>query len=74
MALEDIGLLSQDTDPGSTTLVDALNCFNDMSRLEMHWTVRHRWPAGVRFAFNCYRHWAQLLFCQPGYELVIILV
>ena len=27
----------------------------------MMWTVRHCWPAGARFAFNCYRHWAQLL-------------
>ena len=32
----------------------------------MLWTVRHRWPAGARFAFNCYKHWAQLLLRQPG--------
>ena len=39
----------------------------------MLWTVRHRWPAGERFAFNCYRHWAQLLLCQPGEPPVTIL-
>ena len=39
----------------------------------MLWTVRHRWPAGARFAFNCYRHWAQLLLCQPAELPVTIL-
>ena len=37
------------------------------------WNVRHRWPAGARFAFNCYRHWAQLLLRHPGEPPVIIL-
>ena len=32
----------------------------------MLWTVQHCWPAGARFAFNFYRHWAQLLLRQPG--------
>ena len=27
--------------------------------------MRHRWPVGVRFAFNFYMHWAQLLLRQP---------
>ena len=31
----------------------------------MLWTVPHRWPVGARFTFNCYKHWAQLLVCQP---------
>ena len=39
----------------------------------MLWTVRHRWPVGARFAFNCYRHWAQFLLCQPGEPPVTIL-
>ena len=30
----------------------------------MMWTVRHCWPVKVRFAFNCYMHWAHLLICQ----------
>ena len=32
----------------------------------MLWRVRHRWSAGAQFAINCYKNWAQLLFCQPG--------
>ena len=27
----------------------------------MLWTVRHLWPSGARFAFNCYRHWSTLI-------------
>ena len=45
-------------DPSGTTLVDACNGFNELSRLAIMWTVRHRWPAGAR-----YRHWEQLLLC-----------
>ena len=40
----------------------------------MLWTVRHRWPDGARFAFNYYKHWAQLLLCQPGELPVTILI
>ena len=36
----------------------------------MMWNVRHCWAEGERFAFNCYRHWAQLLICQPRYPPV----
>ena len=32
----------------------------------MLWTVRHLWAAGSRFAFNCYRHSAQLLVRREG--------
>ena len=39
----------------------------------MMWTVRYRWPAGARFAFNCYRRWVQLLLLQPGQPPVTIL-
>ena len=39
----------------------------------MMWTVWHRWPAGARFVFNCYRRWAQLLLRQPGEPRVTIL-
>ena len=40
----------------------------------MIWTVRHRWTAGVRFAFNCYKHWAQPLLCHLGESIVTILI
>ena len=73
MVLEATGLLTQDAEPGGKTIVDSCNGFNELIRLEMLWTVRHRWPEGTRFAFNCYRHWAQLLLRQPGNVTVILL-
>ena len=27
----------------------------------MLWAVRHEWPSGARFTYNCYRHWATLV-------------
>ena len=65
--------LSQDADPSRTTLVDARNGLNELSRLAIMWTVQHRWPVGARFAFNCYRHWAQILLLQLGGVPVTIL-
>ena len=35
LALEATGLLTQDAESGSTTIVDALNGFNDLIRLAM---------------------------------------
>ena len=58
--------LTQDEEPSRTTLVDARNGFNDLSHFPMLWNLQHCWLAGARFAFNCYRHWAQLLLHQPG--------
>ena len=55
LALEFTGILDQDVELGGTTPVDDRNGFNDLSRLGMLWKVRHRWPEGARFAFNCYR-------------------
>ena len=48
-------------DVNVTLLVDARNGFNELGRKTMLWTVRHLWAAGARFAFNCYRHSAQLI-------------
>ena len=72
-ALEALAFITQEAEPRGTTLVDACNVFNELSHLAMIWTVRHRWPAGARLAFNCYKHWAQLLLCQPGEPPVKIL-
>ena len=66
MALGALEFITQDEEPSGKTLFDAHNGFSDMSRLKMMWTVRHHWPAGARFAFNCYSNWAQLLLCHPG--------
>ena len=72
-AQEVLEFLTQDAEPIGTTLVDSCNGFNELSRLAMLWTVRHRWPAGARFSFNCYKHWAQLILHQPGEPPVTIL-
>ena len=72
-ALGAIEFLIRDAELSRTTLVDACNGFNEMSCLEMLWTVRYRWPAGARSAFNCYRHWAQLLILHLEEPPVTIL-
>ena len=46
-ALEALEFLTQEAEPSGTTLVDARNGFNKLSRLAMLWTVQHRWPAGA---------------------------
>ena len=65
--------LTQEAEPSGTLLVDVCNGFNELSRLAMLWTVRHRWSVGARFAFNCYMHWAQLILRQTGEPPVTIL-
>ena len=65
---------TQDVEPSGSTLPYACNGFNKFSRLAMLCTVWHRWPEGVRFVVNCYRHWAQLLLRQPGEKPVTILI
>lgn len=60
-------------DPFGMTCIDARNGFNELSRKAMLWTVRHRWPIGSRFAFNCYRHSAQLVLRRDGDECEILL-
>ena len=50
--LEALEFLTQDAEPSGMTLVDSRNGFNELSRLAMLWTVRHRWTAGAKFAFN----------------------
>ena len=74
MELEETGLLNQDAELGGTALIDACNGFNKLSRLSMLWIVRQHWSAGARFAFNCYRNWAQLLLRQPGDAPFILLI
>ena len=73
LVLKFTGLLTQDSEPAGTILVDAYNGYNKLSRLLMLWVVRHRCQAGARFAFNCFRHWSQLLFCKPSDAPVILL-
>ena len=32
----------------------------------MLWAVRHKWPSGAHFTFNCYCHWATLVVRDTG--------
>ena len=41
-ALEALEFLTQEAEPSGAMLVDARNGFNEMSRLAMLWTIRHR--------------------------------
>ena len=43
-------------------LVDPANGFNMLSQLGMIWTLWHHCPRLLRFAFNCYRHQARLVY------------
>ena len=52
---------NHDTDDWGFILVDAKNAFNELNIYTMLWTVRHLWPSGCRFVFNCYSHWSTLI-------------
>ena len=39
---------------------------------EMQWAIRHEWPSGARFCFNCYQHHALLVNHEAKEESVII--
>ena len=43
-------------------LIDARNAFNENNHKDILWAVRSDWPSGARFAFNCYRRWATIVF------------
>ena len=58
--LNEAWMEKEEEDDWGVLLVDARNAFNEGNRMRMLWTVRHRWPEGARFAFNCYRHWSIL--------------
>ena len=32
----------------------------------MLWAIRHEWPSGAQFTFNCCRHWATLVVRDTG--------
>ena len=46
--------------------IDSWNAFNEDNRTEMLLYVRHEWPSGSQFTFNCYRHWATLVVRDMG--------
>ena len=58
---------------GGFLIGDADNGFNELSRFQMLWTIRHEWPAGAWFAFNCYKHWCILMVREPGGSHFVII-
>jgi hypothetical protein len=46
--------------------IDARNAFNKLNRTVLLRTVRHEWPSGARFTFNCYKHWTILVIRGNG--------
>ena len=42
-------------------LIDARNAFNEENRTAIVWSVRHEYPRGTQFTFNCYCQWDTLL-------------
>ena len=48
-------------------LIDARNLFNEENQTAMLWGVRHEWPSGAQFTFNCYCRWATLVVRDTGY-------
>ena len=47
-------------------LIYVRNAFNEENRTAMLWAVRHEWPSGAQFTFNCYCHWATLVVWYTG--------
>ena len=37
-------------------LIDAQNTFIEENRTAVLWAIRHVWPSGAQFTFNCYCH------------------
>ena len=55
-------------------LADARNAFNTGNRFAFLWTVRHLWPSGARFAFNCYRHWSIMVVRTTGNTTMAVII
>ena len=62
------GALRPEDNLSRCLMADASNGFNKLSRIAMLWMVTHRWLSASMFAFNCYRHYLQLLIRLPGYQ------
>ena len=64
--------MSDDVERKGFFIIDAENGFNEGSRILSLWVIRHEWPAGARFVFNCYRHQALLFVRNPNGKPYII--
>jgi hypothetical protein len=71
-AIEELWKQHEEEEEWGFLLVDASNAFNELNRTAMLWTIRHEWPSGARFAFNCYRHWATLVIRGKGGSMALL--
>jgi hypothetical protein len=60
-AMQNLWELHQGDEDWGFLLIDAKNAFNEQNETVMLWAVRHEWPSGARFAFNCHRHCSTLV-------------
>ena len=60
---------AEDDEPWGVLLVDARNGFNELNRYVILYAVRHFWPSGARFVFNCYKCFSHLVL-RGGERLV----
>jgi hypothetical protein len=71
-AINELWGAHKEDDEWGFLLVDATNSFNEGNHIMILWTVRHEWPLGARFTFNCYGHWGTLMvWIQNGTALFI---
>eukprot|EP00978_Attheya_sp_CCMP212_P030440 scaffold111966_cov57-Attheya_sp.AAC.1 len=71
-AINELWGAHEEEDEWGFLLVDATNAFNEGNHMMILWTVRHEWPSGARFTFNCYGHWGTLMVrSQNGTALFI---
>ena len=55
------GTIRLEEDLTGCLLEDVANGYNKRSRLAFLWKVAHKCPAALRFYFNCYRQFSQLI-------------
>jgi hypothetical protein len=60
-AMQNLWELHQRDEDWGFLRIDAKNAFNEQNRTAMLWAVRHEWPSGARFVFNCHRHCSTLV-------------
>lgn len=63
----------KELDPKGALQLNADDGFNEGARKAIMWTIRHLWPSGSRFSFNCYRHSPILIIRRPGKGAYFIL-
>jgi hypothetical protein len=71
-AIDELWRQHEEEEEWGFLLVDASNAFNELNRTSMLWTIRHEWPSGARFAFNCYRHWGTLVIRGKGGSMSLL--